>query len=90
VLPFSPCHRGAKMSSFRFKDKKEDPPLPIPLPPPSPPSAPKPPRPARILNGITDGCLIGAILIFFCVFPPVSILLIALWLVDEIRTRPRQ
>jgi len=80
------------MSSFRFKDKKEDPLPPMTqLPPLSPPpDAPKPPRPDRILNGITDGCLIGAILIFFCVFPPVSILLIALWLVDEIRTRPRQ
>ena len=61
-----------------------------PLPPMSPPpDVPRPPGTARILNGLTDGCLIGANLIFFCIFPPVSILLIALWLVDEIRTRPR-
>ena len=61
------------------------------LPPMSPPpDAPQPPKSDRILDGFTDGCLILAILIFFCIFPPVSILLIALWIVDEIRTRPRQ
>lgn len=52
----------------------------IPVNPPPPPD-----RESQSLTGLSDGWLIALIIGFFCIFPPISILLVILWIIDEIR-----
>jgi hypothetical protein len=53
---------------------------------PTPPTPPPPPK-TNGFTGLGDAAMLFAIILFFCIFPPVSVLLIVLWIIDEIRQK---
>ena len=49
-------------------------------------TTPPPPK-TNGFTGLGDTAMLIAIILFFCIFPPVSVLLIVLWIIDEIRQK---
>ena len=47
---------------------------------------PNPHNEYRLID-ISDTTKILLIILFFCIFPPISLLIILLWIIDEIRAR---
>jgi len=70
------------------------PPKPPPSKKPQNPPPPEKPQWSSVqdsVNSASDVCftlvMCALILLFFCIFPPVSILLIVLWIIAEIRNK---